>query len=192
MYTVYNSPSDSEQLLQTIKKCILDLNQVSNQLLNNNKNLTTPFEYLHEWGQGSSLTNHTYSNNNYKNASSLRFSSYYSSRIDFNDDANDNSDELFEQAANISANLSFASSTEDFFYYQNCVVEILLKLFARTIYEKFALTKYLIEDLMPTNSDLIKMFVSYSNKLNGMHQTLQFLYDHLIVNSIDNEQLWIL
>lgn len=77
------------------------------------------------------------------------------------------------------------------YYYHNCVIDILVKLYGRTLSDKFTLTSFLV-GLMPKNVELIKMHVNYSIKLNGTQKTLQIFYDHLTVNSIDLEHLWIL
>lgn len=102
------------------------------------------------------------------------------------------------------------NSQTNYYYYHNSIVDTLIKLFSKTVNEKFALAKHLL-NLMPNNTDLIKIVVYYSNKLsnnssgssltnisntsvstNNQQKTLQMFYDHLIINSIDSEQLWIL
>lgn len=77
------------------------------------------------------------------------------------------------------------------YYYQNCLVDLWLKLFTRTLNDKYLLVKFLIE-LVPLNIDLIKLFINYGTKLNGAKITLQLVYNHLILNSIDHENIWIL
>ncbi len=77
------------------------------------------------------------------------------------------------------------------YYYHNCLIDLWIKLFTRSLSDKYSLVKYLI-DLMPLNLDLIRLFINYGTKLNGSKVTLQLVYDHLIVNSIDNEYIWIL
>lgn len=77
------------------------------------------------------------------------------------------------------------------FFYHNCLIDLLIKLFARTLSDKFLLTNHLV-GLMPKNVDLVKLNVNYSMKLNGINKTLQIFYDHLSINSIDIEHLWIL
>jgi hypothetical protein len=84
------------------------------------------------------------------------------------------------------------NNNNSFYYYHNCVIDVVLKLFAKTIYDKYALLKLLIEDYTPHNQDLVKIFIATSIKLNGLHSTLQYLYDHLTVNSIHDEHLWVL
>ena len=82
-------------------------------------------------------------------------------------------------------------STNRDYYYQNCLVDLWLKLFTKNINEKFLLVKFLIE-LMPHNTELMKIFIYYGTKLNGTKETLHFAYNHLIINSIDDENIWIL
>jgi hypothetical protein len=77
------------------------------------------------------------------------------------------------------------------YYYHNCLVDLWLRLFTRTINDKYLLVKFLIE-LMPLNTELIKIFINYGTKINGAKITLQLAYNHLILNSIDNENIWIL
>ena len=77
------------------------------------------------------------------------------------------------------------------YYYHNCLIDLWIKLFTRSLSDKYLLVKYLI-DLMPLNFDLIRLFINYGTKLNGTKVTLQLVYDHLIMNSIDNEYIWIL
>lgn len=79
--------------------------------------------------------------------------------------------------------------TNNFFY--NCVVDYLLKTYSRSPLDKINLSKYLL-DLTPVNTDLIKLYISFSYKLNGLHRTLQCFYDHLSMNAIDNEHTWLL
>lgn len=77
------------------------------------------------------------------------------------------------------------------YYYQNCLIDLWLKLFCKNLNEKYLFSKFLLE-LIPFNQDLIKLFVNYSLKLNGSKSTLQFVYNHLSMNSIDCDYLWIL
>lgn len=77
------------------------------------------------------------------------------------------------------------------YYYHNCLIDLWLKLFSKNINEKYLLSKCIL-DLIPLNQDLIKLFVNYSIKLNGSKSTLQFVFNHLNVNSIDCDYLWIL
>ncbi len=83
------------------------------------------------------------------------------------------------------------SNTNSFFYYHNCLADCLFKLFTKNIHDKFILCTLLL-DLMPTNSDVIKQFVSLSLKVNSQQRTLQLFYDHLNIHSICDENLWIL
>ncbi len=183
-----------------IKRCMQDLNRVSSQLTNENRNLVLPFDYVCRSesstnSMSSPLASHTYSCGNLnKNSLLVKPSgSYHTSKVDFNVEANDDIDLISSYNSTIDKQTSTSSSASvAFYYYNNCVVEVLLKVFAKNIGEKFALLKYLTEDLMPTNSNLIRMFAAYSVKLYGLHQTLQSLYDHLTINSIDNQHLWVL
>lgn len=86
---------------------------------------------------------------------------------------------------------SLSLETDSDYYYHNCLSDLWLKLFTRTLNDKYLLVKYLIE-LMPLNNDLIKLYINYGTKLNGPKSTLQYIYNNLILNSIDNENLWIL
>ncbi len=77
------------------------------------------------------------------------------------------------------------------YYYQNCLIDLWLKLFSKNISEKYLLCKCIL-DIIPLNRDLIKLLANYSIKLNGPKSTLQFVFNHLNVNSIDCDYLWIL
>ncbi len=196
MSCILNSSTDSEYLLSLIKRCMQDLSSILFQITNENKSLLLPFDYhvliKYNSSSGSSLYNHSHLCDNLEKNSPVNPTGFYNTnKVDFNVEANDDID-LISSYKSSAPTSTQSTSSVDFFYYQNCVVEVLLKLFAKTIGDKFALAKYLIEDLMPTNSNLIRVFVAYSIKLNGMHQTLQSLYDHLIINSIDNQRLWVL
>lgn len=73
----------------------------------------------------------------------------------------------------------------------NSVVDFLLKVFTRSQIEKNSLSKFLLE-LAPFHIDLIKLHVSISHKVNGLHKSVQHFYDHLSMNHVDNEHLWLL
>ena len=107
---------------------------------------------------------------------------YYSDLNDFND----------EETSSPSAKISKGDShVEIDYYYHNCLVDVLLKLYGKNLNDKYLLAKYLL-NLMPDSVELIKLLVNFSTKLNGIQKTLQILYDHLTVNSLDDEHLWIL
>ena len=74
------------------------------------------------------------------------------------------------------------------YFYHNCLVNVLFKLYAKTLSEKFLLAQHL-SHLMPFNTDLIKTMVNFGKKVDGTPKTLQLLYDHLCVHSVDNEHL---
>ena len=64
--------------------------------------------------------------------------------------------------------------------------------YCRTNKEKFYFLKHML-NLMPANTELIKWFTNYLFKeKEKSKQPLQFLYDHLIINSIKNDSLWIM
>ena len=73
----------------------------------------------------------------------------------------------------------------------NSVVDFLLRAFTRSQIEKNSLSKFLLE-LAPFHIDLIKLHVSISHKVNGLHKSVQHFYDHLSMNHVDNEHLWLL
>jgi hypothetical protein len=204
--TVLKSSSDAAHLLSLVSKCMNDLGRVSSRVLAESRNLLTPFDYIDHMSATNSsrlspLTNHTYPCSNLSEESKplSAVGSYYAARADFNAEIDEVDvgavdSAIFEkQSVTVTSTASASSAASvDFFYYQNCVVDVLLRLFARNVGDKFALCKYLMEDLMPTNSNLIKMFVAYSTKFNGLHKTLQSVYDHLTVNAIDSPHLWVL
>lgn len=76
-------------------------------------------------------------------------------------------------------------------FFLNSVVDFLLRAFTRSQIEKNSLSKFLLE-LAPLNIDLIKLHVSISHKVNGLHKSVQHFYDHLSMNHIENEHLWLL
>jgi hypothetical protein len=86
---------------------------------------------------------------------------------------------------------NFSINDQIDYYYHNCLIDILIKLYGRTLSDKFTLTSFLV-GLMPKNVELAKLYANYSIKLNGAQKTLQIFYDYLSVNSIDFEHLWIL
>ncbi len=79
----------------------------------------------------------------------------------------------------------------DHFYYENCLVELWLRLFTRTATDKCTLLKHVLE-LMPRNTSILKLLAQHSIKLHGAKHTLQLLYDHLSLYSIGDEYMWIL
>ena len=99
---------------------------------------------------------------------------YYSSN-------NDSNDEILS---------SNQQSNCDYYYY-NCLTDLWLRLYTRTVSDKCQLVKYLM-DLMPYNVDTIRLFISYGAKTLGVKSTLQFVYDHLNLHAIANENTWIL
>lgn len=162
-----------------IRKCFNDLNQISKL----NQNALNPFNYL---PNRFTLASRDRLSNNVFDIDSSSESPYYS--FDFETNV-----ELVSSSTFISNNTCSNSPNNNTtnFYYHNCIVDLLTRLFTRNQSEKFHLAKFLV-DLMPSNSDLVKLFVSFSYKLNGLHKTLQMFYDHLSINSIDNEHLWVL
>lgn len=154
-----------------------------------NINLINPFNYLPYIGDNESLEFLNHNSLNNSNRKALEMSSYYSNSNESNTNLNGNSvSSLFN---NEKSSQSLANDSNVDYYYHNCVVDILLKLFTRTFSEKFTIVKFLI-DLMPHNSELNKQFVWLSMKFNGLHKTVQAFYDHLSINLVDNEHLWIL
>ncbi|RNA38546.1 zinc finger C3H1 domain-containing [Brachionus plicatilis] len=81
------------------------------------------------------------------------------------------------------------SLTNSFFL--NSIVDFLLRAFTRSQIEKNSLSRFLLE-LAPLHLELIKLHVSISHKVNGLHKSVQHFYDHLSMNHIDNEHLWLL
>lgn len=83
-------------------------------------------------------------------------------------------------------------------YYQNCIIDVILRLFAGSmtsdtniLNERLSMVMKLLE-LSSDNAELIKQFVWISNKINGLQKTVQKLYCHLSINLIGDEKLWIL
>jgi hypothetical protein len=95
----------------------------------------------------------------------------------------------FNVANNADDNSIFSAQTD--YYYHNCLADILVRLYGRNLSDKYALTSYMVA-LMPKNVELVKLFVNYGVKLNGTRKCLQTFYDHLTINSIDMEHLWLL
>ena len=57
-------------------------------------------------------------------------------------------------------NSSSLRTDSDYYYFNNFLSDLWLKLFTRTLNDKYLLVKYLIE-LMPLNNDLIKLYINY-------------------------------
>lgn len=86
--------------------------------------------------------------------------------------------------------LNNETSDVDITFSQLIIVEYLLK-YCRTNRDKYFLLKHLIA-LLPANFELFKWFTNYLFKESSAKYALQYLYDHLIINSITNDSLWIL
>lgn len=83
-------------------------------------------------------------------------------------------------------------SAESFHYHHhNSLIDVCLKLFAKTASEKYQLSKELVS-LMPFNAHLLKLHAGLECKVNGPKSALLSLHDHLSLHQIDNEHLWIL
>lgn len=222
--TTMTTSSYSQFITVKIRECIDDLRRVTPK----NLNLTNPFHYL-PWSSLSSSISSSSSlellgqsslNNTVKmttiattttaaalSSSSSSLSPYYSdcresSDKHFNIDVGSGSGEPEQACEDMRTSPVYYN-----YYYQNCIVEFVLRLFVSNqsrsttvpgnhqhhtiINERFNLVQLLL-DLAPANLDLIKQFVAFSQKVNGLHKTVQLLYDHLYINCIDNEHLWIL
>ncbi len=174
---------DTDLVLDCIKRCVLDLNE-SQRLATE---IIVPFCYTKTPPPPTSPTSFTRLEESESPAYSggndlfVESSNHYRSQKRLDDD----NDQL-------NSSFSVDDELDRDYYYHNCLVNLLLKLFAqKSIDDKYALLKYLLE-LMPYNCELIKLITNTSTKLNGAKQTLQMLYDHLSINLITNEQLWIL
>ncbi len=145
-------------------------------------NIVLPFNYLPNLKRNSLLFNHFICNNNFDLES---LTSYY--YLNFND--NNNEQNIFSIKNNErTKNQENTPHFEFDYFYHNCLVNVLFKLYAKTLSEKFLLAQHL-SHLMPFNTDLIKTMVNFGKKVDGTPKTLQLLYDHLCVHSVDNEHL---
>ena len=77
------------------------------------------------------------------------------------------------------------------FYLHNCIVDTCLKLFAKSLAERYQVTRLFVS-LMPLNADLLRLHLSVDCKVNSPRAALQYLHDHLSLYQIDDENLWIL
>lgn len=122
----------------------------------------------------------------------LLSSYYYSDVNDFNDEETNGMNKKISNDFNSPHSKHSEKITIEIdYYYHNCLVDVLFKLYAKNLNDKYLLAKHLA-NLMPDSVELIKLLVSFSSKLNGTQKSLQILYDHLTVHSIDDEHLWIL
>lgn len=154
--------TSAEEVKRVVRASLTDLNTQSTQVWRVSRNLIVPFDQIDSIDHSSS---------GYKvNGSSTN-------RADWNE-------ENFVDAASVTASFSY--------YYQNCLIDVILRLFATSVADKHALAKYILEHIMPLNSGLVKIVVAHGIKLNGLHKTLQYLYDHLCINNICDERLWVL
>ncbi len=145
-------------------------------------NLIIPFNYLPSLKRNSLLFNHNFCNNNFDLESLI--GCYY---LNINDCTNEES--IFNVKSNErTKNQENKSHIEIDYFYHNCLINALFKLYAKNLSEKFLLAKHLSQ-LMPYNTDLIKMMVNFGKKIDGTAKTLQTLYDHLCVHSVENEHL---
>jgi hypothetical protein len=77
-------------------------------------------------------------------------------------------------------------------YYQLVLIESVLKLYQTNNNDKYAFLKSLVQ-LLPYNCDLLKLFLNFVNVKKEFNSNIvQYLYDHLVVYSIQNDYLWIL
>ena len=175
----------SSEMKTKIKECLED---VKNSSQRTKLNLISPFGYLPPISveshsvlkrKNDKVANSSFLSTSMKRAKTSPF--YYSNR-----DETTTSDIEHDVA-----DMTLSSSYD---YYHNCVADALVRLASQSgsaPSERFALVRLLVE-LMPTNIDLVKQFVWLSVKVNGLHRTVQLLYDHFCVNSIGDEHLWIL
>ena len=157
-------------------QAISDLNEVSSR----QNNLVIPFSYLPQLSANSLLFNQNFDDSNFNLKSLTTSCFYYANIADCN---NEN-----EATTTSTKSELLKTNLEHDYFYHNCLVESLFKLYARSLSDKFLLAKYLVT-LMPYNCDLIKLLVNFSKKINGLLKTLQLLYDHVCVHSIESEQL---
>jgi hypothetical protein len=175
--------SYSDKILKLTSKAIHDLSEVAQSAC-----IVIPFNYLPSLKQNSLLFNHNfYDSNNFKSKSLISFYYCHSNIDDCNIEenvfANSNSKETIDKH-----HKKTTTHLEMDYFYHNCLIDTLFKLYARNLSDKCLLAKHLSE-LMPHNTGLIKMLVNFSKKFDGTQKTLQFLYDHLCVHSVFDEQL---
>ena len=175
--------SYSDLVLKLIAKSINDLNEVSTR----SNYLIIPFDYLpkQQLKHNSLLLNHNFDDSNFNMKSLVKTSCFYYSNIN---DCNNENDHTSSIVINEKSKIELKHHLEMDYFYHNCLADSLLKLYSRTLSEKFLLAKYLV-NLMPYNCDLIMCLVNFSKKIHGVQKTLQFLYDHVCVHSIENEKL---
>lgn len=190
--------SDQYQFItEKIHDCINDLKRITPK----NLNLTTPFYYLPS-STGLELLGQNSLNNSFRKTRALtKLSPYYSNCRESSDrlfsELTNNEDNNDERISGFAYTHRGGGGTSSYQYYQNCIIEFVLRLFggshSRTgnFNERLSLVRLLLE-LAPTNGELVKQFTWLSHKVNGLQKTVQLLYDHLSINTIDNEHLWIL
>jgi len=110
------------------------------------------------------------------------FGLYYSSNCDSRDENSSSSTAVNNEHS--------ASSTRDF-YYHNCLVDLWMKMYTKTASERATFTKHLMIK-MPLNVSVMRLFVHNATKSLGVKVTLQTMYDHLTLNLVNNESIWIL
>lgn len=205
--TSMTSSFSYELVSKKIRNCIQDLRSVTPQ----NLNLTNPFHYLPSSLGGPAslelLGQNSLSNSDRKTRTTNPFSPYYSNCRESNDRHFSSSKaKLLVYEDEDESILTTTSSTQQTYgssyFYLNCIVEFLIKLFGgggsgrlrstgENVNDRLSLVRMLLE-LVPANAELVKQFVWLSQKANGLHKTVQLFYDHLSINNIDNEHLWIL
>jgi hypothetical protein len=175
--------------LKLIQDCILDLNRMTRTC---STTLLLPFYY------------HNNNNNNNSNVIESDMPSPYSDdsikSLEYKDSYHWSVDGVvsgefisfcdWSEQTILDADFN-VDSVERNYFYQNCIVDLLLRLYGRTVSNKYSICRLLV-DMMPFNGEIIKLMVHFSSKINSLKQTLQTLYDHLSIHSIGDEHLWIL
>jgi len=64
-------------------------------------------------------------------------------------------------------------------------------MYTKTASERATFTKHLMIK-MPLNVSVMRLFVHNATKSLGVKVTLQTMYDHLTLNLVNNESIWIL
>ncbi len=140
-----------------------------------------PFFHYLPTNSFSSFPNQTCYDNNFFKAGPLPAGSYYTSNADFYD----------EKTSSISGEVLARQEACHDYYYCNCLVDLWLRLYTRSVAERCQLARCLME-LMPYNLHVVRLFVSAGSKWQGAKATLQALFDHLVQHAVVNEEMWTL
>lgn len=158
----------NDATLQLIEDCVHSMNELDSST----NELIVPFYYVFD--NDSSVNRGCCDNNVIKNGHVATTDLYYSNNFDSRDE-------------NLTAN---QTASKDY-YYHNCLVDLWMKLYTRTALDRTLLAKYLMGK-MPLNTSVIRLFVHNATKTRGVKVTLQTVYDHLTLNLVNNESVWIL